>query len=106
MSATTTGETRYLDQARTLEELVFQALGAASMCWENPAGAGVFESDRAKEIGDELLARLREREAVAAWHAAEGHCRSGLAEGCCICDDGVPCENAVAAAAEWAQVTA
>lgn len=43
---------------------------------------------------------------VAAWHAAEGCCRSGRAEGCCICDDGVPCEDAVAAAAEWAQVTA
>jgi hypothetical protein len=39
-------------------ELVFQALGAASACWENLAGAGVFDSTRAKEVGDALLARL------------------------------------------------
>lgn len=52
---------RYLDDAHTLEELVFQAIGAASMMWEHPERAGVFESDRAKTLGDELLARLRER---------------------------------------------
>jgi hypothetical protein len=38
----------------TLEEAVFQALGAASMCWsETPKGT--FDSTRAKEIGDALL---------------------------------------------------
>lgn len=31
------------------------SLGAASVCWEDPKGAGVFDSDRAKEIGDELM---------------------------------------------------
>lgn len=35
-------------------EAVFQALGAASACWENLAGAGIFNSTRAKEIGDYL----------------------------------------------------
>jgi hypothetical protein len=43
----------------TLEEAVFQALGAASTCWsETPAG--VFDSDRAKQIGDALVAFVRE----------------------------------------------
>lgn len=43
-----------------LEEAVFQALGAASACWDNLEGAGVFESDRAKAIGDALMARIRQ----------------------------------------------
>lgn len=52
----------FFDRAETLNELVFQALGAASMCWETPEGAGVFDSTRAKAIGDEVVARLRARE--------------------------------------------
>lgn len=39
----------------TLESAVFQALGAASTCWENMEGTGVFKSDECKEIGDVLL---------------------------------------------------
>lgn len=39
----------------TLEEILFQALGAASVCWEHPEGAGIFDSDRAKEVGVALL---------------------------------------------------
>jgi hypothetical protein len=42
-----------------LETLVFQALGAASACWENLEGAGVFESTRAKDIGDQTVAAIR-----------------------------------------------
>lgn len=42
----------------TLEEAVYQAIGAASMCWEDVAKAGVFDSDRAKAIGDALLAKV------------------------------------------------
>lgn len=57
------GLDQVLLQANTLEELVFQALGAASVCWETPEGAGVFDSTRAKAVGDELVARIREREA-------------------------------------------
>ena len=40
---------------------VFQAIGAASVCWENfnkegvQLNVGVFESDRAKQIADDLL---------------------------------------------------
>lgn len=38
--------------------MVFEALGSASMCWENPRGAGVFDSDRAAQIGRALLEAL------------------------------------------------
>ena len=40
-----------------VEEPFYQALGAASMCWsETPKG--IFDSTRAKEIGDKLLELL------------------------------------------------
>lgn len=41
----------------TLEEIIFQALGAASMCWIGGNGDLEFDSSRAKEIG---LAVMRE----------------------------------------------
>jgi len=56
---------RYLDEAESFEELIFQALGAASACWNNLEGAGVFESDRCKAIGDELIERLQAMGTVA-----------------------------------------
>lgn len=43
----------------TLETAVFEALGAASVCWENMSGTGVFQSDRAKQIGEELVEFIR-----------------------------------------------
>ena len=37
-----------------LKEVLFQALGEASMCWsETPKG--IFKSDRCKEIGEEVI---------------------------------------------------
>jgi hypothetical protein len=47
-----------------LEEAVFQALGAASVCWESMEGTGVFQSDRAKQIGEELLGIIADWSAV------------------------------------------
>lgn len=38
--------------------LVFEAMGAASMCWEHPEGAGLFLSERAAGIGHGLLVAL------------------------------------------------
>jgi hypothetical protein len=38
----------------TLVEILYQSLGAASVCWETPEGAGLFDSTRAKEIGEKL----------------------------------------------------
>lgn len=44
-----------VDEPLTLEEILFQSLGAASMCWESPDKAGVFDSSRAKVIGESLM---------------------------------------------------
>src|SRR6266851_1721416 len=42
-----------------LKEIVFQGLGEASMCWsETPKG--VFDSDRAKRVGDEIMQAIEE----------------------------------------------
>lgn len=37
---------------------IFQALGAASVCWEHPEGAGIFDSTRCRDIGLALLNEL------------------------------------------------
>lgn len=47
-----------LDAAQAAEE-VFMALGAASVCWGEPGpGQSIFESERAAQIGRDLLTRL------------------------------------------------
>lgn len=43
-----------------VKQAVFQALGAVSVCWDNPAAAGKFESTRAKEIGERLVEFIRD----------------------------------------------
>lgn len=40
-----------------LESYVFQALGAASVCWSEPP-SGVFDSTLAKEIGEALMWKI------------------------------------------------
>jgi len=40
------------------ESEIFQALGATSACWSHLEGAGVFESTRAKDIGEELCKKI------------------------------------------------
>lgn len=47
------------DGTLSLESAIYQALGAASMCWERMDGTGVFQSNRAKEIGDALLKKVQ-----------------------------------------------
>jgi hypothetical protein len=42
-----------------LAQAVFQAIGSASMCWEDIYKAGVFRSDLARSIGDGLLEWIR-----------------------------------------------
>lgn len=44
----------------SLEELVFTALGTASVCWV-PAPEGVFDSARAEEVGNKLIEALKAR---------------------------------------------
>lgn len=43
----------------SVEELLGQLAGAASMCW-TPRPAGVFDSTRASEFVDLALARLKQ----------------------------------------------
>jgi len=49
---------RYPEDEWTLRDAVFQALGGASACWENLAGAGVFDSIRCGQIGEKLMAEI------------------------------------------------
>ena len=42
----------------TLQELIMQAIGEASMCWSNIEGAGVFDSKAAAKIGENLRWRF------------------------------------------------
>lgn len=48
-----------LSEADSMEEAIGLAIGAASVCWENPGGAGVFESGRAAAISAGLLELVR-----------------------------------------------
>lgn len=41
-----------------LRTAVFEAVGAASVCWENMSGTGVFDDRRACEIGEALVAEI------------------------------------------------
>ena len=45
-------------EGTTREEAIFQALGAASVCWENTEAAGEFKSEHAYAVGQALLAYL------------------------------------------------
>lgn len=52
---------RSSDADITLSEAIGQALGAASMCWEHPEGAGTFDSERAGRIFAELYKLIQEK---------------------------------------------
>lgn len=43
-----------------IEGAVYQALGAASMCWEDMSQTGVFQSDEATRIAEGLLKFIAE----------------------------------------------
>lgn len=83
-----------------LETAVFQALGAASACWTNLAGAGVFESERAEAIGQALIARINElaldarpgdqRMTFAWYHYGQGH-RYWVSDSAVYCECGESC---------------
>lgn len=47
-----------LSKDATPQSLIFEALGAASVCWESMAGTGLFNEARARAIGEELVERL------------------------------------------------
>lgn len=47
-----------LDHTLGIEEFIGQAVGAASMCWSSPEGAGEFDSTRACQIVEEIMDQL------------------------------------------------
>lgn len=49
------------DADLTLDELAHQAVGAASMCWENVEGAGVFDEEQARFVANGLLVRMNSK---------------------------------------------
>jgi hypothetical protein len=46
------------DGSLPLRSAVFQAIGAASVCWDD---AGVFQEDLATEIGESLIKLIEEK---------------------------------------------
>lgn len=44
-----------------VHEAIGQAIGAASVCWENLGGAGVFQSTWAAQVADELEGFIRRK---------------------------------------------
>lgn len=45
----------------SIEQVVNQAVGAGSMCWQHVDRAGVFESEQAAAIAQDALAEVRRR---------------------------------------------
>jgi hypothetical protein len=48
------------DDGPSLKAAVYQALGAASVCWESMNGTGIFQDQRAVEIGERLIDFIRQ----------------------------------------------
>lgn len=49
------------DDCDTIEEIIGQAIGAGSTCWNNLVDAGEFDSARAVEIFNDAVEAIRER---------------------------------------------
>lgn len=64
---------QHTDVDLTLEEILFQALGAASMCWVGGTGDLEFDSSRAQQIGVAMMREVNRalRLAVERSHAEE-----------------------------------
>lgn len=45
--------------AETVDSVLFQAMGTASMCWSVPP-RGIFDSTEARKVGDEAVERIKE----------------------------------------------
>lgn len=48
----------HLPDRQKLNQLVMQAMGGASMCWERVDKAGIFNAEGAKAIGEALIYEL------------------------------------------------
>lgn len=51
------------EEEPNIEGAVYQALGAASLCWEDMSATGIFQSDEATQIAQGLLRFIAYREA-------------------------------------------
>ena len=60
-----------------VDDIIGEAIGAASVCWENPGGAGAFDSERASIIVDEVMAALRQKLWVSDMDPAPHNCTPG-----------------------------
>lgn len=71
----------------TIHEVIFQALGAASICWIPDTGDLEFDSTEARHIGSEALERLGELgvEGVT-WLCPGCWTRLPVSEGCLTCE--------------------
>lgn len=65
-------------QPLPLVEAVFQALGAASMCWENIQAAGEFNSERATVIGQAVMYEINTALAAAREDAVKEFTRTNM----------------------------
>ncbi len=48
------------DGSLSLKSAVYQAIGAASTCWESLENTGVFQDDYAREIAEALLNKIEQ----------------------------------------------
>lgn len=48
------------ENCKTIGEVLFQAMGFASVCWDNMENTGEFQVTLAKEAGEAALARIEE----------------------------------------------
>jgi hypothetical protein len=48
------------DEAENLDQLVHMVVGAASVCWENPGGAGVFDDSLAIKVANDGIERIKQ----------------------------------------------
>lgn len=61
-----------IDPTLSLESAVYQSLGAASTCWENTKGAGVFLDTLAAAIGEALIAHIQRTTPLATYERSMG----------------------------------
>jgi hypothetical protein len=50
----------YFADVEDVSALIYQTVGAGSVCWENPGGAGIFDDQQARQVAQDCLVRLSE----------------------------------------------
>lgn len=47
-------------RAETIEEVIYQLVGAGSVCWESMTGTGIFDDERARRYASDACKRLEQ----------------------------------------------